>query len=63
MAILDLFKAFYTVQHKKLLHKLDHNDVNSYINHWLEEFLSDTSMKDVVEGEKSNPETVDSSVP
>ncbi|XP_052249780.1 zinc transporter 2-like [Dreissena polymorpha] len=56
-------KAFDTVPHKKVLQKLEQYGINGNINHWLEDFLTDRSMKVVVEGDKSEPATVDPGVP
>ncbi|MCG7877120.1 MAG: reverse transcriptase family protein, partial [Candidatus Thiodiazotropha taylori] len=62
MVILDFSKAFDTVPHRKLLHKMKLYGVNSKINAWLCDFLT-RKMKVVVDGEESDAVTVDSGVP
>jgi hypothetical protein len=63
VAILDFSKAFDTVQHKKLLSKMDSYGIRGPINNWLNMFLTHRKMKVVVEGEQSEEVTVDSGVP
>ena len=63
MAILDFSKAFDTVPHRKLLHKLDHYGVKGPIHRWLENFLTNRSMRVVLEGEQSEEVLVESGVP
>lgn len=55
MGILDFSKAFDTVPHKKLLHKLELYDVTGSIYRWLGDFLTDRGMKVVTEGDESTP--------
>ena len=43
LAILDFSKAFKTVPHRKLLHKLDHYDINGKVNTWIKAFLMEFS--------------------
>ena len=63
VAILDFSKAFDTVPHNKLLHKLDDYGVRGSINRWLEMFLTQRKMKVVINGNESEEATVDSGVP
>jgi hypothetical protein len=63
VAILDFSKAFDTVPHSKLLHKLHQYGIKGKIHKWLTNFLTARSMRTIVEGEKSNETTVDSGVP
>ena len=63
MIILDFSKAFDTVPHGKLLHKMKLYGVDGNINSWLSDFLTNRKMKVVVDGEESDSVTVDSGVP
>ena len=63
MAILDFSKAFDTVPHRKLLHKLDNYGIRGNINKWIGSFLMDRKQQVIVEGETSEACTVDSGVP
>ena len=67
MIILDFSKAFDTVPHGKLLHKMKLSlymyGVDGNINSWLSDFLTNRKMKVVVDGEESDSVTVDSGVP
>lgn len=56
-------KAFDTVPHRKLLHKLEHYGITGNIIRWLEDVLSNRSMTVVVEGEESEATTVNSDFP
>ena len=60
--ILDFSKAFDTVPHSTLLHKMKLYGVDGNINAWLCDFLTNRKMK-VVDGEESDSVTVDSGVP
>jgi hypothetical protein len=62
-AILDFSKAFDTVPHKKLLHKLTAYGINGPIHAWLTQFLTARTMQVVLEGQTTNQVTVDSGVP
>ena len=63
MVILDFSKAFDTVPHGKLLHKLEKYGINGNIHSWLEVFLTKRHMLVVMDGDFSDSVTVDSGVP
>ena len=63
LVILDFSKAFDTVPHRKLLHKLKNYGVRGNILRWISSFLMDRHQRVVVEGEVSSKCTVDSGVP
>ncbi|KAK7096441.1 hypothetical protein V1264_005737 [Littorina saxatilis] len=63
MAILDFSKAFDTVPHDRLLHKLNSYGIYGSILAWLQTFLTQRTMQVVVEGSTSASTTVDSGVP
>ena len=63
VAILDFSKAFDTVPHHRLLQKIDSYGIRGSINNWLRMFLTQRTMKVVVEGEHSEEVSVDSRVP
>ena len=63
LAILDFSKAFDTVPHKKLLHKLKHYGIDGKINKWIRSFLTQRKQQVVIEGESSDSCSVDSGVP
>ena len=63
VAILDFSKAFDTVPHKKLLHKLSLYGITGPLHAWLSNFLTQRSMRVVIEGACSKSTTVDSGVP
>ena len=63
MVILDFSKAFDTVPHNKLLHKVDHYGIRGPIHKWLTNFLTKRKMRAVLEGEASGEATVNSGVP
>ena len=62
-AILDFSKAFDTLPHRKLLHKLTSYGINGSIHSWLRHFLTSRSMQVVLEGKTTNPVPVDLGVP
>ena len=62
-AILDFSKAFDTVPHDNLLHKLDAYGIKGSLHKWLISFLQEKHMNVVVEGEHSESAPVDSDVP
>ena len=53
IAILDFSKAFDSVPHNKLLHKLKHYGFQGPIRIWLTNFLTKRRMRVVIEGEAS----------
>ena len=59
IAILDFSKAFDTVPHDKLLHKLEQYGIKGNIHSWLTNFLSTRTMRTIVEGESSKETSVD----
>ena len=63
VAILDFSKAFDTVPHNKLLHKLDQHGIKGSIHTWLQNLLTTRKMRTIVEGKTSEETTVDSGVP
>ena len=63
LAILDFSKAFDTVPHRKLLHKLDQYGINGKVNIWIKAILMERQQQVIVEGEFSDSCTVDSGVP
>ena len=63
VAILDFSKAFDTVPHDKLLHKLDAYGIRGPLHTWIKSFLCERHMRVIVEGEASSETTVDSGVP
>ena len=63
IAILDFSKAFDTVPHHKLLHKLSSYGVRGKLHRWISSFLCNRFMKVVVDGECSSETKVLSGVP
>ena len=63
LVILDFSKAFDTVPHRKLLHKLSHYGIRGNINLWIRNFLMHRKQRVVIDGISSSPCTVDSGVP
>ena len=61
--IMDFAKAFDKVDHSLLTHKLHHYGIRGEVNTWIKNWLKDRTQSVVVEGEKSEPVSVDSSVP
>ena len=61
--ILDFSKAFDTVPHKRLLHKLEHYGIRGPLLKWVTNFLTKRQMSVVVEGEQSKQVPVGSGVP
>ena len=61
--ILDFSKAFDTVPHRELLHKLTSFGIEGPIHTWIKNFLTTRYMRVVVDGECSRKVTVDSGVP
>ena len=63
ICVLDFSKAFDTVPHHKLLHKLSHYGVKGNTLKWIKHFLTDRKMKVVLDGESSEEVAVESGVP
>ena len=63
IVVLDFSKAFDTVPHDMLLHKLDHYGIRGTLHTWLSSFLKDRNMKVVLDGEDSEQAKVKSGVP
>jgi len=63
IAILDFSKAFDVVPHDRLLNKLKFYGVSAEVHHWIRNFLSGRSQRVIVDGAKSEEESVDSGVP
>ena len=65
VAILDFSKAFDTVPHNKLLHKLEAYGVRGKLHAWITSFLCNRQMKGkvFVDGERSSETEVLSGVP
>ena len=60
---LDFAKAFDTVPHQRLLHKLAAYGIKGNIQRWTSEFLSDRSQVVVVNGAESKPAPVLGGIP
>ena len=63
IAILDFSKAFDTVPHRKLLHKLSNYGIKGHLHRWIQNFLMTREQRVVVDGVASEPACVDSGVP
>jgi len=63
MAVLDFSKAFDTVPHNRLLHKLRHYGIKGNTWKWISAFLKQRSQRVVVDGKHSQWTSVDSGVP
>lgn len=63
VGVLDFSKAFDTVPHDRLLHKLHHYGVRNNINSWVGSFLEARTQCVLVDGTKSDWVAVDSGVP
>ena len=60
---LDFSKAFDKVNHKLLLHKLDHYGIRGGLLSWLADFLTNRKQQVVIEGQQSSSADVTSGVP
>ena len=63
ITILDFSKAFDTVPHDILLHKLNNYGIRGPLHTWLTVFLTKRKMRVALEGKFSNEATVESGVP
>ena len=61
--ILDVSKAFDTVPHSHLIHKLRHNNIDSFTVNWIENWLQNRKQSVLLDGSKSKPATVRLGVP
>ena len=61
--ILDFEKAFDTVPHQRLLHKMQYYGIGGDTHRWIAQWLTGRSQTVVVEGERSGDEPVISGVP
>jgi hypothetical protein len=61
--ILDFSKAFDTVPHSHLIHKLNHNSIDSFTVNWIENWLQNRKQSVLLDGSKSKPATVRLGVP
>ena len=59
----DLCKAFDSVPHRPLVHKLEEIGVNKYMLKWISDYLTDRKQQVVVSGDKSSALSVTSGVP
>ena len=62
VAVLDFSKAFDTVPHGKLLHKLEQYGIDGPLHSWFTCFLTEREMRVVLEGSSPEPTHVDSGV-
>ena len=60
--LLDFSKAFDTVSHRKLLHKIRHYGISGKTNSWLSAFLCGRNQQVVVNGQSSQTAAVISGV-
>ena len=60
---IDLQKAFDTVNHNILLHKLDHYGIRGLPNKWLQSFLSERSQYTNIKDKSSNKLPITHGVP
>ena len=63
MVIVDFSKAFDTVPHRLLLHKINNYGITGSTFHWISNFLTKRKQRVVVDGENSEWIYVKSGVP
>ena len=63
MLILDFSKAFDTIPHQRLLHKMSYYGINDNTLEWISSWLTERNQRVCVEGEASNNTRVRSGVP
>ena len=63
LLLLDFSKAFDTVPHNRLLHKLDHYRIRASTHLWIKKILTNRTQEVLVEGCKSGQVHVSSGVP
>ena len=61
--VMDFAKAFDKVCHSLLIHKLHHYGIRGKINSWIENWLANRTQSVVIDGERSEPVSVESGVP
>ena len=62
-AILDFSKAFGTVPHHRLLHKLQFCGIDEDIHLWIKNFLITRTQRVLIDGDRSREDPVQSGVP
>jgi hypothetical protein len=63
MVLIDLKKAFDTIQHKLLIEKLEHYGIEGWPLKWFKEYLSDREQYVEIEGKKAEKRKVKCGVP
>ena len=63
LPVLDFFKAFDTVQHRKFLKKLEQYGIKGQVYDWIAAWLTRRSQRVTLDGECSAPAKVSSGVP
>ena len=63
LIMLDFFKAFNTIFHSLLLHKLKHYGINGILHKWLTTWLTKRTQQVVIDGQASTHSRVKSGVP
>jgi hypothetical protein len=63
LLILDFSKAFDTVPHERLNHKLLHYGISGQVGKWIKMWLTDRQQRVIIDGEESEPVHVRSGVP
>ena len=61
--LLDLIKAFDTVQHKILLAKLNHYGIRGVVNNFFESYLTNRSQAVIIHNNHSSKSNIDIGVP
>ena len=63
LLLLDLTKAFDTVQHKILLAKLNHYGIRGVVNNFFESYLINRSQAVIIHDNRSSKSNIDIGVP
>ena len=61
--VMDFAKIFDKVCHSLLIHKLHHYGIRGKINSWIENWLANRTQSVVIDGERSEPVSLESGVP